>query len=220
MEKKEIRKLMISRRDALSENERYEFSDRIAERLFSMTEYINATTVLSYASFGSEVITDKINRRIIEDGKKLYLPKVYMKEHRMRFIRVEDMDTDVAPGAMGIREPIEDEDKTFFKMNMWDVDSDPECRDAFDRVDISCINIRSYKETPDEILVIMPCVAFDGSGNRLGYGGGFYDRFLSDFPDLISNTVLLAYEAQRAESVPSELCDIRPKLFLTERGIM
>ncbi len=220
MEKKEIRKLMISRRDALSENERYEFSDRIAERLFSITEYINAMTVLSYASFGSEVITDKINRRIIEDGKKLYLPKVYMKEHRMRFIRVEDMDTDMAPGAMGIREPIEDEDKTFFMMNMRDVGYDPECRDVSDRVDIPCKNVRSYKETPDEILVIMPCVAFDGSGNRLGYGGGFYDRFLSDFPDLISNTVLLAYEAQRAENIPIEPCDIKPKLFLTERGIL
>ena len=220
MEKKEIRKLMISRRDALSENERYEFSDRIAERLFSITEYINATTVLSYASFGSEVITDKINRRIIEDGKKLYLPKVYMKEHRMRFIRVEDMDTDMAPGAMGIREPIEDEDKTFFMMNMRDVGSDPECRDVSDRVDIPCKNVRSYKETPDEILVIMPCVAFDGSGNRLGYGGGFYDRFLSDFPDLVSNTALLAYEVQRAENIPTEPCDIKPKLFLTERGIL
>ncbi|MBR0119920.1 MAG: 5-formyltetrahydrofolate cyclo-ligase [Eubacterium sp.] len=220
MEKKEIRKLMISRRDAISENERYEFSDRIAERLFSITEYINATTVLSYASFGSEVITDKINRRIIEDGKKLYLPKVYMKEHRMRFIRVEDMDTDMAPGAMGIREPIEDEDKTFFMMNMRDVGSDPEYRDVSDRVDIPCKNVRSYKETPDEIFVIMPCVAFDGSGNRLGYGGGFYDRFLFDFPDLISNTVLLAYEAQRAENIPTEPCDIKPKLFLTERGIL
>ena len=165
-------------------------------------------------------LTDKINRRIIEDGKKLYLPKVYMKEHRMRFIRVEDMDTDVAPGAMGIREPIEDEDKTFFMMNMRDVGSDPECRDVSDRVDIPCKNVRSYKETPDEILVIMPCVAFDGSGNRLGYGGGFYDRFLSDFPDLISNTVLLAYEAQRAENIPTEPCDIKPKLFLTERGIL
>lgn len=220
MEKNEIRKLMISRRDALSENERYEFSDRIAERLFSMTEYISATTILSYASFRSEVITDKINRRIIEDGKKLYLPKVYMKEHRMRFIRVEDMDTDMAPGAMGIREPIEDEDKTFFMMNMRDVGSDLEYRDVSDRVDIPCKNVRSYKETPDEILVIMPCVAFDGSGNRLGYGGGFYDRFLSDFPDLISNTVLLAYEAQRAENIPTEPCDIKPKLFLTERGIL
>ena len=220
MDKKETRKLMISRRDALSENERYEFSDRIAERLFSINEYINAMTVLSYASFGSEVITDKINRRIIEDGKKLYLPKVYMEEHRMRFIRVKDMDTDMAPGTMGIREPIEDEDKTFFMMNMRDVGSDLECRDLSDRVDIPCKNVRSYKETPDEILVIMPCVAFDGSGNRLGYGGGFYDRFLSENPELTSNTILLAYEVQRVEFIPTEPCDIKPKLFLTERGIL
>ena len=219
MDKNEIRKLMISRRDALSENERYEFSDRIAERLFSMNEYINAMTVLSYASFGSEVITDKINKRTIEDGKKLYLPKVYMKEHRMNFIRVDDMDADMVPGAMGIREPIEDEDRIFI-MSKRDADPDPEYRYESEREDISRKSMRSYKETSDEILVIIPCVAFDGSGNRLGYGGGFYDRFLSENPELISNTVLLAYEAQRADFIPTEPCDIKPKLFLTERGIL
>ena len=219
MDKKETRKLMISRRDALSENERYEFSDRIAERLFSMNEYINTTTVLSYASFGSEVITDKINKRTIEDGKKLYLPKVYMKEHRMNFIRVDDMDADMVPGAMGIREPIEDEDRIFI-MSKRDADPDPEYRYESEREDISRKSMRSYKETSDEILVIIPCVAFDGSGNRLGYGGGFYDRFLSENPELISNTVLLAYEAQCADFIPTEPCDIKPKLFLTERGIL
>ena len=217
MDKNEIRKLMISRRDALSENERYEFSDRIAERLFSMNEYINATTVLSYASFGSEVITDKINKRTIEDGKKLYLPKVYMKEHRMNFIRVDDMDADMVPGAMGIREPIEDEDRIFIMSKR---DADPEYRYESEREDISRKSMRSYKETSDEILVIIPCVAFDGSGNRLGYGGGFYDRFLLENPELISNTVLLAYEAQRADFITTEPCDIKPKLFLTERGIL
>ena len=186
MDKTDLRKMMISRRDALSESERIKLSARIAKRLFSMKEYMDATIVLSYASFRSEVITDEINKKVIKDGKKLYLPKTYVKEHRMIFYRVMDPDSDLVTGAMGIPEPYTGADK-------------------FERDHLF-----------DKILILMPCVAYDDSGNRLGYGGGFYDRFLSDDLRLTEHTILLAYEIQRAEHIPSEPNDIRPKLFLTE----
>lgn len=47
-------------------------------------------------------------------------------------------------------------------------------------------------------LVILPGLAFDHSGNRLGYGGGFYDRFLSREPE--HPTIALCYDFQVVEA--------------------
>ena len=55
-------------------------------------------------------------------------------------------------------------------------------------------------------LVLMPGLAFDRTGNRMGYGGGFYDKFLTDEPD--HPTVALCYEFQLLPSVPREEYDV------------
>ena len=51
-------------------------------------------------------------------------------------------------------------------------------------------------------LVLVPGLAFDGRGYRLGYGGGFYDRFLSREPH--HPTVALCYDFQLVEQLPTE----------------
>lgn len=55
-------------------------------------------------------------------------------------------------------------------------------------------------------LVLMPGLAFDRQGNRMGYGGGFYDKFLSEEPD--HPTVALCYGFQMVEHIPCEDYDI------------
>ena len=55
-------------------------------------------------------------------------------------------------------------------------------------------------------LVLMPGVAFTQNGDRMGYGGGYYDRFLAREPD--HPTVALCYEFQMVESLPTEEFDI------------
>ena len=61
-------------------------------------------------------------------------------------------------------------------------------------------------------LVLMPGLAFDESGRRIGYGGGYYDRFLSREPD--HPTVALCYEFQMVEDLPVEAFDIPVDLVL------
>ena len=55
-------------------------------------------------------------------------------------------------------------------------------------------------------LVLMPGLAFDKSGNRMGYGGGFYDKFLSQEPE--HPTVALCYAFQMVDAIPCEDYDI------------
>ena len=55
-------------------------------------------------------------------------------------------------------------------------------------------------------LVLMPGMAFDAEGHRIGYGGGFYDKFLAAEPD--HPTVALCYAFQMVEDLPTEDYDI------------
>ena len=73
--------------------------------------------------------------------------------------------------------------------------------------------------TPE--IVIVPLVAFDRQGGRLGYGGGFYDRTLEQ---LRANGPVLAigfaYAAQEASELPLEPTDQPLDMIVTERGII
>lgn len=63
-------------------------------------------------------------------------------------------------------------------------------------------------------LMIMPLVGFDEKRNRLGYGGGFYDRYLAENPRFF--TIALAFEEQCwQEGLPSESFDLSPQVILT-----
>lgn len=55
-------------------------------------------------------------------------------------------------------------------------------------------------------LVLMPGLAFDPNGHRVGYGGGFYDRFLEDEPN--HPTVALCYDFQMLPKIETEEHDI------------
>ena len=61
-------------------------------------------------------------------------------------------------------------------------------------------------------LVLMPGMAFDEEGHRIGYGGGFYDKFLAKEPD--HPTVALCYEFQIVKDLPTEDFDIPVDLVL------
>ncbi|MCM1091115.1 MAG: 5-formyltetrahydrofolate cyclo-ligase [Butyrivibrio sp.] len=59
-------------------------------------------------------------------------------------------------------------------------------------------------------LMLMPGVAFDPFRNRMGYGKGFYDCFLSDKPQLQLCTIAVGFACQMVEQVPCGERDIRP----------
>ncbi len=78
------------------------------------------------------------------------------------------------------------------------------------------------KECPlcktEEGLLLMPGVAFDEKCHRVGYGGGYYDRYLEKHPGLIH--IALAFEFQVFDSVPFEFHDILPEMIVTDARIL
>lgn len=74
----------------------------------------------------------------------------------------------------------------------------------------SCISI-----PPEEIdLVIIPGIAFDQQGNRLGFGHGYYDRLLKK---LHCPVVALAYEFQILHAIPRQEHDVPANIIITEK---
>ena len=78
---------------------------------------------------------------------------------------------------------------------------------------------RCARVDPDIIdFVLVPGLAFDARGGRLGYGGGFYDRLLASI--LSSRTWLVAgaFESQRVERLPLDEHDVPMDVVVTENG--
>ncbi len=66
-------------------------------------------------------------------------------------------------------------------------------------------------------LALIPGLAFDRLGSRLGYGKGFYDRYLREYPDIIK--VGLAFKEQVLEKVPIEEQDEKMDYIITENDV-
>lgn len=69
----------------------------------------------------------------------------------------------------------------------------------------------------EDTLVILPGVAFDTAGFRIGYGKGYYDKFLSSKRQL--STMALAFACQIVEELPREAHDIKMDKIVTEEII-
>lgn len=67
-------------------------------------------------------------------------------------------------------------------------------------------------------LMILPGVAFDEKRHRVGYGGGFYDRYLEEHPNM--KKIAFAFEFQVFHEVPYEAFDRQPEKIITEKRII
>lgn len=65
-------------------------------------------------------------------------------------------------------------------------------------------------------LLIIPCLAFDEKCYRLGYGGGYYDRFLVDYKGISCG---IAFECQKVQAIPIDRYDIALNMIVTEENI-
>ena len=78
--------------------------------------------------------------------------------------------------------------------------------------------IDGYPNTPNEHdIVIIPALAADKTFNRVGYGGGFYDKYLRDIQCL---KIILIPDVLLEKNIPHETHDIKSDMIITENQIL
>ena len=68
-------------------------------------------------------------------------------------------------------------------------------------------------------LIIVPGAVFDKDFNRIGYGGGYYDRYLEDIA-YKNNKVVLAYDFQIVDKIEKEEHDVKVDIIITDKQIL
>ena len=140
---------MLAARDALDAPTRSALDARITPRLLAIPRYRDARCVAAYVGFGTEFDTTAFIADVLARGKALVLPRVERAARSLRLHAVRDLETELAAGVWGIREPR------------------PE----------RCAEVGAAAVD----FVLVPGVAFTARCERLGYGGGYYDRLIPGF---------------------------------------
>ncbi len=207
--KREIRQTILQKRDALPDDLRRLYSRQIAEKVLAAEQYRNAENILIYVSFRSEVETLPLIHKALQDGKKVYLPRVMPsayedKTGEMAFFLVKDKEEceHLESSRWGILEPPALEERKFKQK-------------AGEQKDVE---EKKRKNQRHSTLLIMPGAAFDRARNRIGYAGGFYDRYLERFPEC--ETIALAFSLQVIEGIPAEAHDKKTGCIITEKEIV
>jgi 5-formyltetrahydrofolate cyclo-ligase len=175
--------------------DRAQSSEKIIARLKQLPVWQAAREPLIYLAAGSEVDTWPLVRELIAKGtasasSRKRLIIPWCDGDHLSLFRLTD-ESKLETGSFGIREPAA----------VWR--SEPHHRPEISSID----------------LVIVPGLAFDAAGQRLGQGKGYYDRLLAQLP---SDTIKigLAFEAQIIPQVPTEPHDQPLDLILTEARVL
>ena len=102
--KQEVRKKLLMLRKNLSKNEVLEKSEKIKYRLFKMSEFTQASTILFYVSYDNEVYTHEMIKESIANKKKVVVPFTDIANKRIVPSKLDNWD-DLKPGAYNILEP-------------------------------------------------------------------------------------------------------------------
>lgn len=190
MDKAELRRAVIARRDAIDLDVRAAKSAAICARLVELLERSDSATprtVAVYAAMGSEADPAAFAAAAVARGWRVAYPCMLSATdtaacgQRMCMRAVAAGDASAAPF---IAHPTR----------------------AFAATDIDSSR---FPIVPAEALdmVVVPLVAFDRAGARLGYGGGCYDRYLP----MLSPTcqiIGIAFDEQRVDHVPTDAHDL------------
>ena len=190
MDKAELRRVVIARRDAIEPDVRAAKSADVCARLVELlgrSDPAAPRTVAVYAAMGSEVDPAAFAIAAADRGWRVAYPCMLSAADAAACGQRMCMRV-VAAGDVGTAPFIAHPTRAFAAM---DIDSN------------------RFPIVPAEALdtIVVPLVAFDQAGARLGYGGGCYDRYL---PTLSASCHIIgiAFEEQRVEHVPTDAHDL------------
>ena len=189
-----LRHLKIEERNRLEGRE--EKNKAIYERFFKV--FPEPGRVFVYVDFRAEVETRKIINTLLEKGVPVAAPKMFGLD--LGFFRIESIEK-LRPNQNGILEPDVPD-----KLNILDTENQTLLDYGF-----------MLPDQPGD-LMILPGVAFDTVGTRMGYGLGCYDRYLKEHPCL---TCALSYEMQiQNKPLLRKASDIPYDLLISEKRLI
>ncbi len=193
IKKEEIRKMALQRRNEEPLSEREKKSQKIKERLFSLLEFQKAETILFYLNKEEEVKTMEAIREARKMGKRVAVPFLNKREIIPSILEDEKK---LVKGKFGILEP----------------------SNVILRHDRGiCLPLIKVEDID---MVIVPGAAFDREGNRIGFGAGYYDRFLRRLSSEVPK-IGLAFSFQILnDELPHTENDISVDKVITEEEII
>lgn len=206
-EKAQLRRRILKERNALSQEQRQIWDRQILERLIKYDAENPCSVYLSYVNYKSEVNTKNFILWCLEKGKTVFVPKVKAegKPAEMEFYRIREWE-ELKSGYQGILEPEALPERAF---SLWFARAEKEMKSEHGRI---------------HLRMLLPGAVFDKKGNRIGYGGGFYDRWLAKWEKEIAcfdrkfETTGIAYRLQIAKVLETENFDKRADHVITEDG--
>jgi 5-formyltetrahydrofolate cyclo-ligase len=190
-ENKKLRAIIGECRDALSNESAGARSECVQRRVLASAEYRDASAVVLYAAKGNEVVTEAIFADAIASGRAVFYPRI---------------EADVNNPAASVIVARRIRDRAELVRGAFGIIAPPESAEQLDRCRFS------------KIIICVPGVAFGLEGQRLGRGGGYYDRFLGQFgTEAIS--VGLAYSFQLLDRIPETGLDRRLNIIVTESAV-
>lgn len=187
--KRELRARLKAARAALGADERTAIDARIAEQVRALPSWAEADIVCAYASFADEVDTWSLIESAWASGKTVVLPRVVEGTRQMRWFTVNARE-ELERSAWGIEEPAVLPER---------------------EVDVAELSRRR------PAIALVPALAFDARGYRLGYGGGFYDCFLNGFGGESLGLVRSAFFFDELSCL--EPHDLAVDCVVSERGV-
>ena len=189
MDKAELRRTVIARRNAIDLDVRAAKSAVVCARLVELMESSDTAgqrTVAVYAAMGSEVDPAAFAAAAVARGWRVAYPCMLSATDAMACGQRMCMRA-VAAGDASSAPFIAHPTRTFAAV---DIDSD------------------RFPIVPAEALdmVVVPLVAFDRAGARLGYGGGCYDRYLPTLSPACQ-IIGIAFDEQRVDHIPTDAHD-------------
>ncbi|MDR2503717.1 MAG: 5-formyltetrahydrofolate cyclo-ligase [Deltaproteobacteria bacterium] len=202
-----LRACMRARRRALPEEEAARLSVLLQRRVLDLVLWRQARGVGLYVSARGEAGTDLLLEAAWTEGKKVFLPRVIPD-------RVGEM---VWAGCRG-REQLK-----LGAYGLWEPDP-AQCPPALFTNEAGQGEVErppaASAALPWPELFLLPGLAFDRQGRRLGQGGGYYDRFLAGAKPAGVFTVGLAYTFQLVDALPAAHWDQPVQAVCTENGFI
>jgi len=198
MDKTALRTQMLQLRSLLKPKFLENSAKRMGGQIAALPAFRDADLVMLYHSFKNEAGTLPLLQYCFHTHKKVALPLVVKTA-------VPESEANSSTSQLELRAYLVPGPDVLRPGSMGIMEPDPLLCEPVDPALID--------------LVIVPGVAFDSTGGRIGYGKGCYDRFL---PQLLDDVPIvgLAYDFQVLPRVPQESTDVRVDAIVTEKGIL